>query len=137
MKYSMKMMMWGCVAVFGVVVILAVAGISGAYALPCVLMMGVMMWMMMRGMGGGSRHGPSDGAAETVPRAKPPVVRDLDQRLVTRESPVEILDRRFAEGAISMEEYRARREALVDGGVEPNGFHKDELLTAPRGEGRQ
>jgi uncharacterized membrane protein len=47
---------------------------------------------------------------------------------VTRESPVEILERRFAEGAISVEDYRARREALVNG--TPNGAHKDEPLTA-------
>ena len=131
MKYSMNMM-WGCVAVLALVAIIAVAGASGAYVIPCVLMMGVMMWMMMRGMGGGSRHRDSASAAEMAPRAKAPVVRDLDERLVTNESPVEILERRFAEGAISMEEYRGRREALGKGAVEPNGAHKDELRTAPR-----
>ena len=136
MKYSMKMMMWGCVAVFGVVVILAVAGVSGAYAIPCLLMMGAMMWMMMGGMGRGSHHGQSDSAAETAPPAKAPVVRDLDERLVTTESAVAILERRFAEGAISVEEYRARREALVNGATAPNGAHGDQLLTAPRSEGR-
>jgi hypothetical protein len=56
MKHSMKMM-WGCVAVIGGAAILAATG-SGAgfllFALPCALMMGAMMWMMMRGMGGGS-----------------------------------------------------------------------------------
>jgi putative membrane protein len=45
---------------------------------------------------------------------------------VARESPVEILERRFAEGAISPEEYRARRQVLVNGSAEPNGAHKDE-----------
>ena len=30
-----------------------------------------------------------------------------------KESPVEILERRFAEGAITAEEYQARREVLV------------------------
>jgi uncharacterized membrane protein len=55
----------------------------------------------------------------------------------TRENPVETLERRFAEGAISVEEYRARREALVNGAAEPNADHEDEPLTAPRGEGRQ
>jgi uncharacterized membrane protein len=136
MKYSMKFM-WGCVAVFGAVVILAVAGVSGAYAIPCLLMMGVMMWMMMGGMRRGSQHGHSDSAAETAPQAKAPVVRDLDERLVRRGSPAEILERRFAEGAISVEEYRARREALVNGATAPNGAGKEEPLTALRGEGRQ
>jgi uncharacterized membrane protein len=49
---------------------------------------------------------------------------------ITRESPVEILERRFAEGAISLEDYQARREALVNG--TPNGAHEDEPLTAAR-----
>jgi len=84
-----------------------------------VLFMGGMMWMMMRGMGGGSSSGPSESRG-------------------TPESPMEILERRFAEGAISVEEYRARREALVDGSSGSNGAHKDEPLTAARpGEGRQ
>jgi hypothetical protein len=57
MKHSMKIM-WVCVAVIGVVAILAATGSGVGYllfALPCALMMGAMMWMMMRGgMGGGS-----------------------------------------------------------------------------------
>ena len=72
------------------------------------LMMGGMMWMMMRGMGGGSSQSssaPSEKAAE---------------------SPVEILDRRFAEGEISVEDYRARREALVDGTVDSSGEPSDD-----------
>jgi putative membrane protein len=32
-----------------------------------------------------------------------------------RETPLEILDRRFAEGAISAEDYRARREVITGG----------------------
>jgi putative membrane protein len=35
---------------------------------------------------------------------------------VSRESPVEILERRFAEGAITLEDYQARRKVLVNGG---------------------
>ena len=35
-----------------------------------------------------------------------------------RESPVEILERRFAEGAITPEDYRARREVLLHGTAE-------------------
>jgi hypothetical protein len=58
-NHSMKLM-WGCVAIVALVVILAVAGSNAGYllfALPCMLMMGAMMWMMMGGMGGGSRGG--------------------------------------------------------------------------------
>jgi hypothetical protein len=51
-------MMWGCVAV--VAVVLVVASASGAYvllfALPCLLMMGAMLWMM-GSMGGRSSGG--------------------------------------------------------------------------------
>ena len=36
-----------------------------------------------------------------------------------KERPVDILERRFAEGAITEEDYRARREVLVNGTVEP------------------
>lgn len=83
------------------------------------LFMGGMMWMMMRGMGGGSSSAPGES-------------RD------TTESPVQILERRFAEGAISVEEYQARREALVNGSSGSNGAQKDGLPTAARaGEGRQ
>ena len=57
---------------------------------------------------------------------------------VSKESAVEILERRFAEGAITAEDYQARREVLVNGTVESNGSHKDELLTPPQGaEGRR
>ena len=81
------------------------------------LMMGGMMWMMMRGMGGGS----------SAPTERPGAT----------ESPVEILKRRFAEGEISVEEYRTRREELVNRTDEPNGDQKDEPLTASEVEGRQ
>lgn len=52
-KHSMKMMA-ACVA-FAVVAIVLVASGFGAGALfiiPCMLMMGAMVWMMMGGMGG-------------------------------------------------------------------------------------
>ena len=39
-----------------------------------------------------------------------------------RETPTEVLERRFAEGAISAEEYRARRDVLANGG-EPARRH--------------
>ena len=59
MKHSMKMM-WGCAAIVVAVIVLSLAGANIAYALfalPCMLMMGVMMWMMMRGMGGSGGSG--------------------------------------------------------------------------------
>lgn len=57
MKNSMKLM-WGCVAL-GVLAVVLVAGGFGAGALfiiPCMLMLGVMAWMMM----GGARGKPTD-----------------------------------------------------------------------------
>ena len=51
-------MMWGCVALIALAAVLAAAGVNGAYlallALPCLLMMGAMVWMMVR-MSGGHR----------------------------------------------------------------------------------
>jgi putative membrane protein len=86
------------------------------------LMMGGMMWMMMRGMGGGSSQGSSTPSERPGPK----------------ESPLEVLERRFAEGEISAEDYRARREVLVNGTAGPNGDHKDESVTAtPEGEGKR
>jgi hypothetical protein len=48
---------------------------------------------------------------------------------------MQILERRFAEGEISIEEYRARREALVDGAAFPSGDEDDNRLAAPRSGG--
>jgi uncharacterized membrane protein len=36
--------------------------------------------------------------------------------IASKESPVEILERRFAEGAITLEDYKSRREVLLNGG---------------------
>lgn len=56
---------------------------------------------------------------------------------VDKESPVEILERRFAEGAITAEDYRARREVLVNGTAE-SGSYKDEPRAAHQAvEGRR
>jgi uncharacterized membrane protein len=83
------------------------------------LFMGGMMWMMMRGMGGGSTPAPSE-------------------RRDTSQSPLEILERRLAEGAISIEEYEARRHTLLTGTAEPAGEQEEEpLTTAQAGDGRQ
>ncbi len=56
------------------------------------------------------------------------------ERLVSRESPVEILERRFAEGEITAEDYRARREVLVGGTAEANPASKHQPLTTPPAE---
>jgi putative membrane protein len=86
-------------------------------AIPMMLFMGAMMWMMMRGMmGGGSSPDPS-ARSDTSART---------------ETPLEILKRRFAEGEISIEEYRARREALADGAAELSGDEDEQQLVGPR-----
>ena len=38
-----------------------------------------------------------------------------EETLAGQETPVQILERRFAEGALTVEGYRARREVLVNG----------------------
>jgi uncharacterized membrane protein len=48
---------------------------------------------------------------------------------VNKERPVEILERRFAEGTITAEEYRARREVLVNGTAASNDAREVEPLT--------
>jgi putative membrane protein len=59
------------------------------------------------------------------------------ETLVGKESPEEILERRFAEGAISEEDYRARREVLVGATAGSNGARRDERLAAPETAGRR
>ncbi|MBA3808097.1 MAG: hypothetical protein H0X28_06865 [Solirubrobacterales bacterium] len=51
-KHSMKMM-WGCVvfAVLAIVLLASGVGAGALFLIPCMLMMGMMMWMMMGGMG--------------------------------------------------------------------------------------
>jgi putative membrane protein len=49
----------------------------------------------------------------------------------TPETPADVLDRRFAHGDISAEDYQARRRLLAEDAAEPNGGPKDEALTAP------
>lgn len=56
------------------------------------------------------------------PRGEPPA---------SRESPLDILERRFAEGAITEEDYRARRQVLLDATTGSNGARKDELVVSP------
>ena len=49
-----------------------------------------------------------------------------------RETSTEVLERRFAEGAISVEDYRARREVLGNGTADPSAAHDKEALTTPQ-----
>lgn len=56
---------------------------------------------------------------------------------VSRETAVEILERRFAEGALTAEDYRARREVLVNGTVEPNGAKDKPRAPSHTGEATQ
>ena len=54
------------------------------------------------------------------------------------EAPVDVLERRFAEGAISVDEYQTRRELLGNGASQRNGAQQEESPTTPlAGEGRQ
>ena len=57
MRDHMKMM-WGCVALIVLAVVLGAAGVNGAwpvlFVIPCMLMMGAMVWMMLR-MGGSAK----------------------------------------------------------------------------------
>ena len=85
-------------------------------AVVMMLFMGAMMWMMMRGMGGGSSQ-----------RSSPP-----SESPGTTQSALEILERRFAHGEISVEDYRERREILTDAAPESTAGHDDEPLPAPR-----
>lgn len=60
------------------------------------------------------------------------------ETLAGRETPVQILERRFAEGALTVEDYRARREVLVNGSAEPNRASEGKPQgTSYTGEARQ
>ena len=49
----------------------------------------------------------------------------------SKESPLDILDRRFAEGVITEEDYRARRKVLLGGTTGSNGARKDDPVVTP------
>ncbi len=57
-KHSMKLM-WGCMAFAALAIVLVISGVgAGAlFIIPCMLMIGAMMWMMMGGAGGNSPGG--------------------------------------------------------------------------------
>jgi hypothetical protein len=52
-KHSRKLM-WGCIAfaVLAIVLVIGGVGAGALFIIPCMLMMGAMMWMMMGGAGG-------------------------------------------------------------------------------------
>ena len=52
---------------------------------------------------------------------------------VSSETAVQVLERRFAEGALTVEDYRARREVLLNGSAEANDASKGTPLASPRG----
>lgn len=58
-----------------------------------------------------------------------------DVKPVDTPNALEILERRFAEGAISVEDYRGRRKVLVNGTAGGNDAKNEEPLTAPRAGG--
>ena len=89
----------------------------------CMLVMGMMMFAMMgRGHRRGGRPRSWSGG---WPGSR-------------SETPSAVLERRFAEGEISAEEYRERRAILADETVTQNDGHRDDALTAPGPrEGRQ
>lgn len=119
--YSMPMMVLCGLAVLGGAIVLAFFGfgvapwfiLMGGF---CILMMGSMLWMMV-GMGGHAGHPAGshghDGGVVASGRSG-----------VDGESAIEILERRFAEGAVTPEDYRARREILVGHEAQPGGRHE-------------
>jgi len=85
-----------------------------------VLFWGVILLGIAWFLWGGARSGPAS-----------------SERPVIEASPLEILERRFAEGAISAEDYRARRDVLVNGTAETNDVHNETLTTPRAGGGSQ
>ena len=73
---------------------------GGWWIVMCVLMM-VCMAMMMFGM---ARTGTHSDHRRPAPW----------ERFTTREPPDEILDRRFAEGTVSLEDYELRKQQLAE-----------------------
>ena len=53
-----------------------------------------------------------------------------EENRVTTEDPVQILERRFAEGAITPEDYAVRRKILVNGTAETHGAPDAKALRA-------
>lgn len=84
----------------------------------CMLMMGVMMFAMM------GRGRASGGSMRSWPGRSPESGEE-------KETPLDVLERRFAEGEISVEDYRERRQILATGTATQNGAHNDDVLKAP------
>jgi uncharacterized membrane protein len=90
--------------------VVAPVAIVVAFVLGANTLGGIILFVAAGSMGGGSSP-PSDAPGAT-------------------ESPVDILERRFAEGEISLEEYRMRREALGDGTPNESGDRDESSLMA-------
>jgi uncharacterized membrane protein len=106
-------------------VLLADTGIDigAGWLIFMVVMMVFCMGMMMFGMGRMGR-----GRGWSMPWT----------RWMSRETPMETLERRFARGEISVDEYRERREVIAGGIAEPTAHDHDEPVVAPTaGEGRK
>ena len=54
-----------------------------------------------------------------------------------RETPIDVLERRFAEGTMSIDDYRSRRHVLVTGVAEPGGTGEEPPLATGADEGRE
>ena len=57
----------------------------------------------------------------------------LEGRRPRNETPAEILERRFAEGEISPEDYRERRQVLANAGSPSAGEHEPHAMSGPEG----
>lgn len=105
--------------------------VGAGWWIPMVLMMVLFWGAVIFGIAWfirtAARDRPGRGESPESPATK--------ERPASREGPVEILERRFAEGAISPEDYRARRGVLLNGTAHSNGAREDEPLTAPRAVG--
>jgi uncharacterized membrane protein len=104
-------------------VVLADMGIDigAGWVILMVVMMVFCMGMMMFGMGRMGR-----GRGWSMPWT----------RWMSRETPMETLERRFAQGEISVEEYRERREVIARGSPNPNGDHHEPVAAPTDREGR-
>ena len=96
----------------------------------CMLMMMVMMFAMMghgraKGGGAGWWSGRWPGSGEETP-------------IQSEETPIEVLDRRFAEGEISVEDYRQRRDTLAHAARgEPDGAGANRRAVMSQARGKE
>lgn len=90
--------------------------------LVCTLGMGAMMWLMMRGMGGGNQHMTSPTAMDVFPTATPHVTQASDER-----------DAEVAELRVQIQELESRSRALqaefgIQSPSKPSDMRESELV---------